>query len=155
LGMWFACNDNGNKPEVLTKYGKKADQAQIKLYKNGQPVGEVKIERTYQVIPPSYKFIDPATGDDVKPGQGGERVDYKMISDLPPAAMSLEWLISELQRIGITFSSKLEAECCKAGRHGLRGRYAIAKLWRSRRPQRTQVARLCRLTWSSISLWVI
>src|SRR5271157_4669668 len=51
FGIWFRCNRN-RKGEVLAKYGKKADQAQIKLFKNGKPVGEVKLERTYQVIPP-------------------------------------------------------------------------------------------------------
>lgn len=95
LGMRFTCKDRS--PEVLAKYGKKADQAQIKLFKEGKPVGEVKLERTYQIIPPSWKGID------------GQRVNYRMLEDVPPAEISLDWLLSELQRLGITFSSKRES----------------------------------------------
>ena len=99
LGMWLKCNDH--TPEVLAKYDKKADLAQIKLFKDGQPVGEVKLERTYQVIPPSWKEVE------------GQRVDYKMLREIPPAEISLAWLLSELQRIGIKFSSKLDDNASK------------------------------------------
>ena len=99
LGMWLKCNDH--TPEVLAKYDKKADLAQIKLFKDGQPVGEVKLERTYQVIPPSWKELE------------GQRVDYKMLNEIPPAELSLAWLLSELQRIGIKFSSKLDVNASK------------------------------------------
>ncbi len=95
LGMRFTCKDRS--PEVLAKYGKKADQAQIKLFKEGKPVGEVKLERTYQVIPPSWKEID------------GQRVDYRMLGEIPPAEISLAKLLEDLQAIGITFSSKQES----------------------------------------------
>ena len=50
LGLWFKASDE--IPEALAGIGKKADQAQLKLFKNGKPCGEVKLERTYQVIPP-------------------------------------------------------------------------------------------------------
>jgi len=104
LGMRFTCKDR--TPEVLGQYGKKADQAQLKLFKDGLPVGEIKLERTYQVIPPSWKEID------------GLRVDYKLLhitgrlrhgQEIPPAEISLEWLLSELQKIGLTFSKKANA----------------------------------------------
>ena len=100
LGMWFTCNDR--TPEVLAKYGKKSDQAQLKLFKDGRPVGEVKLERTYQVIPPSWKTLEDGT-----------RADYRLLQESPPAKISLAWLLSELQKIGITFNSKLEGNAAK------------------------------------------
>ena len=123
LGMRFICHDR--TPELLAKYGKPADHAQFKLYDGRRvvdgkhpAVGEVKLERTYQVIPPSHKFIDPATGDDVPPGKG-DRVDYKLLESKPPAEIPLERLLSELLRIGLVFSetpkakAKLEANTQK------------------------------------------
>jgi P4 family phage/plasmid primase-like protien len=92
LGLWFKCRDR--TPEVLAKYGIRQNQAQVKLFYNGQPVGEIKLERTYQVIPPSWKEID------------GKRVDYEIIENLPPAEISIERLLSDLIKIGITFSKK-------------------------------------------------
>lgn len=92
LGLWFRCDDL--TPELLKKYGKKPDLAQFKLFLNGSPVGEIKLGRSYQIIPPSYKSID------------GVRIDYKMISDAPPAKISLEKLLSDLQENGIRFNSK-------------------------------------------------
>jgi hypothetical protein len=104
FGLWFKCNDVTS--EILAKYGFKPDQAQIKLYDSKQvenkivngkekkyckPCGEIKLERTYQVIPPSWKEIE------------GKRVDYKMVEEVPPAEVSLDWLLAELQRIGIIF----------------------------------------------------
>lgn len=108
LGMWFTCDDRTQ--EVLAKHGKKADQAQIKLF-NGKEivdgyhpqVGEVKLERTYQVIPPSWKEID------------GQRVNYRMLEEIPPAKISLDWLLSELLRIGIVFSEKPKASRLENG----------------------------------------
>jgi hypothetical protein len=93
LGMRLTCKDR--TAEVLGKYGKKADQAQIKLFKDGQAVGEVKLERSYQTIPPSWKTLND-----------GQRADYKLLQDVPPAEISLDWLLSELRRLGITFSEK-------------------------------------------------
>jgi energy-coupling factor transporter ATP-binding protein EcfA2 len=92
FGLWLKCSDR--TMGVLSKYNKKADQSQIKLFRKGQPVGEIKFERTYQVIPSSWKIID------------GSRVEYKMVTEVQPAEVSLKWLLSELARIGITFSKK-------------------------------------------------
>ena len=94
LGMWFKCDDC----TPVAKYGKKADHAQLKLYKDGRSIGEVKLQRTYQVIPNSWKKLE-----------SGERVNYKMINSRLPATISLEKLLAGLQAIGITFSSKLES----------------------------------------------
>jgi len=110
LGMHFACTDRTH--EVLAKYGKKGNQAQLKLFKDGKSIGEIKLERTYQVIPPSHKFIDPVTGDDVSPGKG-DRVDYKMLNVSPLAWISLEKLLADLLALGITFSSRLDANAEK------------------------------------------
>ena len=89
-------------PELLAKYGKPANHAQFKLYDSRRvidgkypAVGEVKLERTYQVIPPSWKILEDGT-----------RADYKMVSEVPPAEISLEWLLSELVKKGIVFSEK-------------------------------------------------
>lgn len=105
LGMWLVWSDN--VAEVLGKYGFKADQSQIHLHdpkqitgidKKGREiykhVGEVKIERAYQLIPPSWKTVD------------GQRVNYRMLNVVPPAEVSLEWLLSGLLRIGLSFSEK-------------------------------------------------
>jgi len=108
LGMRFTCKDR--TPEVLGKYEKKGDQAQLKLFKDGKPVGEVKLERTYQVIPPSWKEID------------GLRVDYKLLDSSPPAEISLEKLLADLQALGIFFSSKLEANVAKLEANGKEAR---------------------------------
>lgn len=90
LGMWFTCNDRTS--DLLARYGKKADLAQFKLFKDGQPVGEVKLERTYQVIPPSWKTLED-----------GQRAEYKMLCEVPPAEISLATLLEDLQSLGITF----------------------------------------------------
>ena len=119
FGLWFRCTEG--IAEALATIGKKRDLAQLKLYKNGLPIGEIKLERTYQVIPPSHKFIDRETGDDVLPGKG-DRVDYKMLDSSPPAGISLAWLLAELQRLGITFSSKLESKSAKVGRKAAKAR---------------------------------
>jgi len=103
LGMWLRCTEG--IAEGLATIGKPSNQSQLKLFKDGKAVGEVKLQRTYQVIPPSHKYIDPVTSKDVLPGRG-IRVDYKMLDSSLPAEISLEWLLSELQRLGITFSSK-------------------------------------------------
>ena len=95
--MQFLCNDR--TPEVLAIHGKNADQAQIKLYKNGLPVGEVKLERTYQVIPPSWKRLE-----------NGLIADYKLISEIPPAEISLKKLLADLKTSGITFSKNEHLE---------------------------------------------
>lgn len=110
LGLWFKCNDR--TPELLARYGKKADAAQTYLYKDGAQVGEIKLERSYQVIPPSWKILD----------DGVTRADYKLLQEVPPAEISLEWLMAELQLIGITFSSTLESNAAKLENTGRQSR---------------------------------
>lgn len=114
-GMRFKCSDV--TPELLAQYGKKADLAQFHLHKDGVHVGEIKLQKSYQTIPPSHKFIDPVTGDDVPPGKG-DKVDYKLLDSSPPAEISLAKLLAALQSIGITFTekpktSRLEANAAK------------------------------------------
>lgn len=99
-GMRFEVADD--VAAALAAVGKKADQAQLKLFKDGMPCGEVKISRTYQVIPPSWKKLDD-----------GSRADYKMLDSSPPALINLSDLLEGLQAIGLTFSSKLEANVTK------------------------------------------
>jgi phage/plasmid-associated DNA primase len=96
--MLFRCSD---VPDGLTLIGKKPDLAQIKLFEEGRPVGEIKLRRSYQVIPPSWKEID------------GQRVDYKLLQEIPPTGISLVWLLQALQKIGISFTSKLEQTAAK------------------------------------------
>jgi P4 family phage/plasmid primase-like protien len=105
LGMQLRWSDNIAK--VLAKYGFKLDQAQIHLFDPKQieedekrqsiyrHVGEVKLGRSYQVVPPSWKALE-----------GGQRVSYRMIQEVPPVEVSLDWLLSELLRIGLVFSKK-------------------------------------------------
>lgn len=90
--------DHAEISKILKRLGKNSNVAQLKLSKNGGHVGEIKLQRTYQVIPPSWKSID------------GKRVDYKMVQDVPPATVSFRWLISELQRLGISFSENQTAK---------------------------------------------
>jgi P4 family phage/plasmid primase-like protien len=132
LGMWFKVSDS--VAEALAGIGKKADQAQLKLYKDGKHCGEVKLQRTYQAIPPSHKFIDPITGEDVAPGRGN-RVDYRLLDSSPPATISLAKLLADLQAIGITFSSKLEtnAEKLESKVKEARQRAAVSDEARTRR----------------------
>ena len=99
LGMRFICHDC--TPRVLADYGKPANHAQFKLYDgrrtvNGKypAIGEIKLQRTYQVIPPSWKEVD------------GQKVYYKMVSEIPLAEISLEQLIWELVKMGIVLSEK-------------------------------------------------
>lgn len=99
LGMWFKCFDVA---EALVTIGKKPDQAQLKLFQNGTPCGEVKLERTYQATPPSWKILE-----------NGQRADYKLLQKIPPAEISLTKLLSDLQSIGVMFSSKLEQNAAR------------------------------------------
>ena len=61
-------------------------------------VGELKLERTYQVIPPAKKTLED-----------GRIVEYELLLEKPPATISLDWLLSELLKLGITFSGKTKA----------------------------------------------
>lgn len=108
-GLWFKVSDNIT--EALAGIGKKADQAQLKLHKDGLPVGEVKLERTYQVIPPSWKILED-----------GSRADYKLLDSSPPAEISLSKLLADLQAIGISFSSKLASNAARLEQKGREAR---------------------------------
>jgi hypothetical protein len=99
FGMWFKAAD---VPAALESIGKKPEQAQLKLFKDGKPCGEVKLQRTYQAIPPSWKTLEDGT-----------RADYKLLSSGPPAEISMVKLLADLQARGITFSSKLEANAAR------------------------------------------
>ncbi|OPY57388.1 MAG: hypothetical protein A4E49_00053 [Methanosaeta sp. PtaU1.Bin112] len=96
FGLWFKASDD--IPAGLAGIKKKANQAQLKLFKNGKPCGEVKLQRTYQVIPPSWKKLEDGT-----------RVDYLLLRDVPPAEIPLAKLLADLRALGITFTSKLES----------------------------------------------
>lgn len=103
FGMRFRCHDK--TPELLAQLGKKPNLAQFKIYDNGRSVGEIKLERTYQVIPPSIKYIDKNTGDSVEPGSNNsDSVSYIMTKDIPPAEISLEWLLRAILQKGLSFS---------------------------------------------------
>lgn len=97
FGMWFKVS--GDVPAALGRIGKKPDQAQLYLFKDGKSCGEIKLQRTYQVIPPSWKFLE-----------GGARGDYKLVNCVPPTEISFIQLIAALTAIGITFSSKSKLE---------------------------------------------
>lgn len=97
FGMWFKVS--GDVPAALGRIGKKPDQAQLYLFKDGMPCGEIKLQRTYQVIPPSWKILE-----------GGARGDYKLVNCVPPTEISFIQLIAALTAIGITFSSKSKLE---------------------------------------------
>jgi len=129
LGLWFCCNDR--TPEVLAKYGFKADQAQIYLYDPKQierqddkgrdlfkHVGEIKLERTYQVIPPSWKMLED-----------GQRADYRLLNEIAPSEISLDALLSGLLQIGLSFKEKDKGSRLEenAGKLEAKGREARQK----------------------------
>jgi hypothetical protein len=114
FGLWLKCSDN--VAEALAVVGKKPNQAQLKLYKDGKPCGEVKLERTYQVIPPSWKILED-----------GMRADYKLLDSSPPAGISLEKLLADLQSIGITFASKLEQNAARLESIASKARQKLAE----------------------------
>jgi hypothetical protein len=97
-GLWFRCGDT---VEALEKMGKKHGLSQIKLFTDGRPVGEIKLQNAYQVIPDSWKELE-----------GGQRVDYILLDPSPPVEISLSKLLADLQARGITFS-KLESNAAK------------------------------------------
>jgi hypothetical protein len=95
----YICTDW--KPEILEKYAGK-DKDQIKFFDNEKKddkghyvhLGEMQGARHYGVIPPSVKIID------------GEAVSYKMLNEMLPTAISLEWLLETLVEHGCRFSDR-------------------------------------------------
>ncbi|MCK9571443.1 bifunctional DNA primase/polymerase [Candidatus Pacearchaeota archaeon] len=99
-------------PKILEQYVGK-DKDQIKFYDseakddNGHYIhlGEIQGARHYGVIPPSIKVVD------------GQRFVYKMLNDVQPAKISLEWLLQTLQAHWCRFSdrdkSRLEENAAK------------------------------------------
>lgn len=112
-GAWFRALDI---TEGLQELKKKPDQAQLKLFKDGKPCGEIKLQRTYQVIPPSWKTLEDGT-----------RADYKLLDPTPPAEISLKKLLADLQALGITFSSKLESNAARLEEMGREARQERAE----------------------------
>jgi len=93
LGFWLKWSDD--PAEILPAFRFKPDQAQLFLFKEGVPVGEIKLQRSYQAIPPSWKILED-----------GQRAVYKLLDSSPPAEISLRLLLEELQGLGISFSEK-------------------------------------------------
>jgi len=125
FGMWFAADDVA---EVLAAEKKKPDFAQFLLYKDGKKCGELKLCRSYQVIPPSYKYVDPATEKTVEPGKARPefRVDYVLVDSSPPAAIKLSWLVGILKAAGISFTSKLDKNAADLEARGKAARQKAA-----------------------------
>jgi len=95
LGMWLQCA--GVPPELMAKHGKPPNHSQFKLFKDGLVVGELKLERCYQVIPPSWKTLDPE--------DGGQIVQYKMLDSSPPALIDLVYLVESILALpGVSFN---------------------------------------------------
>ncbi len=100
LGLWLRGSDS--VAEALAAIGKKPALAQLKLFKDEKACGEIKLQRAYQAIPPSWKKLEDGT-----------RADYRLLDSSPPATITLAKLLSDLQALGITFSSKLEANAAR------------------------------------------
>src|SRR5271157_335661 len=103
LGLWYKCSDRATLPALLKAIHKKPNAAELFLVKDGLPIGELKLERQHAIIPPSWKILDDGPN-------AGQKVDYKMLDDRPPATISVEDLIMELLRNGISFDKKKSAE---------------------------------------------
>lgn len=72
-------------PELMKHYGKAANHSQFKLFKDQKVIGEIKLQRCYQVIPNSWKITDE-----------GKKVYYKMVDSQPPAHIDLATLMSDV-----------------------------------------------------------
>ena len=102
VGMRYKCPD---VESALQKHGFKPTQAQIFIYDPSKivgkdakgnsifdHVGEIKLQRTYQVIPPSWKEVD------------GSTVFYKILKNILPSEVSLDKLLTDLKNEGLMFS---------------------------------------------------
>jgi len=90
--LWFKVE--GNVAAALEHIGKKPELAQIYLSKNGNPCGELKLQKSFQLIPPSWKVVD------------GAHTDYVFIDELPPATINIADLLAILQEGGISLENK-------------------------------------------------
>ena len=115
--IWFKCEDS---KRALSKKGGHADKGKLELFDSRQlvevedeqgkktlhyaPIGEIKLRRTYEVIPPSWKRVD------------GKRTEYRFLDggEIAPRTIPLERLISSLDKLGIVFSSKPAKKAKKA-----------------------------------------
>ena len=85
-GKLFVCNEI--PASLRLEYNKKPDLAQFKFYQNGVGVGEVKMERSYQVIPDSWKLLEDGT-----------RVSYRMLDERAPARLDITKLVHAILAI--------------------------------------------------------
>jgi len=68
--------------------------------RRGEKVGEIKLQRSYQLVPPSWK-----------PGNDGQRADYRMLKEGEPATIELAVLLENIVSHGLSFErseSRLE-----------------------------------------------
>jgi len=87
-GVLYRTDEDIN--EVLREYGKEG-KAQLFLTKDGRHVGELKLQKTYQVIPPAWKEID------------GEIVEYELLKAIHTTTVSLREVIQVLIANDIKF----------------------------------------------------
>ena len=103
LGMWFRC-DPEEVIEALATIGKPPEHAQLLIRGGEKHLGEIKLGRTYQVIPPSWKLLDgePRYGNTgTSPiNSPEERVYYKLLCDVPPAKITLRYLLDSIAECG-------------------------------------------------------
>jgi hypothetical protein len=100
-GMLFTCDEI--PADLRTEYGKKPDLAQFKFYKDGHGVGEVKMERSYQVIPNSWKTLEDGT-----------RVSYKMLDERAPARLDITKLVHAIMGLpGVSLHKNGESKRTK------------------------------------------
>ena len=106
FGMRYKCTD---VEFALQRHGFKSTQAQIFIYDPSKivgedakgnsifnHVGEIKLQRTYQVIPPSWKEVD------------GNTVYYTILKNILPSEISLDELLTDLKASGLMFSKTVK-----------------------------------------------
>jgi len=88
----------------LKSIGKSGNAAQIKLFQDGKPCGEIKTGSAYEIIPPSWKWV--MKDDNDGRGEYGAKTDYRLLDNRPPADISLVELLKGLRAIGIGHKQK-------------------------------------------------
>jgi hypothetical protein len=92
-------------PAVMAKHGKPANHAQFYLFKGGLQVGEIKLQRAYQVIPESWKIL-----------ADGKKCYYFMVDSIPPSPIDLGTLLSDilaLPGLSLVQNPKGKSASCK------------------------------------------